>query len=111
MTPQSAAELDQALVAIDGAGLVTMDVIHHEGRPWLVPSWLENQVEGWQTPERLILLATIPHQVEPVGTGRRYVVNIELPRSLLDPLTPWTGGMPFVVVDRPAGIRILIVRH
>lgn len=111
MIGKSAAELDQALVAIDGAGLVTMDVIDHEGQPWLVPSWLENQAEGWQTPERLILLATIPHQVEPVGTGHRYVVNIELPRSLLDPLTPWTGGLPFVVVDRPVGIRILIVRH
>lgn len=111
MIGKSAAEIDQALVAIDGAGLVTMDVIDHEGRSWLVPSWLENQAEGWQTPERLILLATIPHQVELVGTGRRYVVNIELPRSLLDPLTPWAGGLPFVVVDRPAGIRVQIVRH
>lgn len=111
MTTNSAAELDQALIAIDGGGLVTMDVIQHEGRPWLVPSWLEHPAEGWQTPERMILLATFPHQVGLAGAVRRYVLNIELPRSLLDPLTPWSGGPPFVVADRPVGTQVRIVRH
>ena len=107
----SAAELDQALIAVIGGGLVSMDVIEHEGQPWLVPSWLEHPTEGLQTPERMILLATIPHQSQPIGRGTRYVLNVELPRALLDPLCPWTGGPPFVVVDRPPGIRVRIVRH
>ncbi len=42
-------------------GYVLIDTIEHEGKFWLVPSWIEKPLEGWKEPEQIILLDSLPH--------------------------------------------------
>jgi hypothetical protein len=94
----------------DGAGeLFSVECIEHAGHTWLVTRWNEAPAEGWKTPARLVMLDNLPHQ----KTGRAfgdYNVQVGLPRSLFYDPAPWSGELPFVVVDQPPEMRVPIPR-
>ena len=74
--------------------------IEHEGRIWLVPSWLPG--EGYTRPERMIPLDQFPHQVIETAKGDLDVmINSPVPRALIDgPLSPELIAR-FGVLERP----------
>ncbi len=61
-----------------------IDTILHEGRWWLVGSWLEQIATGERIPERLVLLdgQRIRYQ-EVQGEPYRFVLSNSLPRGVL----------------------------
>lgn len=84
--------------------VVTCDGIAHEGKLWLVPSWLEHPTEPIAIPERIIRFDNFPYQ-EDLGGGLDYQ-NIQLPipeSALLGPMPP---GIEFV--DRPQNLSVPI---
>lgn len=81
--------------------IYTMDVIRHEGKFWLVPSWNVMPDLGQQSPTRLILLDALPHQRTRGMPPHDFVVNYPIPKAVCDgaylrPLKP-----PLVVVEAP----------
>jgi hypothetical protein len=54
----------KAAVAIkDGDGsLFAADVISHDGKNWIVPTWHECPAEGYKKPERIVCLDNLRHQ-------------------------------------------------
>ncbi len=40
----------------DGSAVFRMRAIEHEGNFWLVPGWIESEVEEYIAPERMISL-------------------------------------------------------
>lgn len=81
-----------------------MDVIRRDGALWLVPLWTENQSEGWQEPERMILLDQLSH--EAIQHPRaQYLVHDPLPTAVLYGPDPSSAGPQYVVRLRP-GVRL-----
>lgn len=75
------------------------DAIEFMGELWLVTNWSESQAEGWSKPTRIIALASLG---EVTVTGQTFVVNGQVPKSLLyDPIPPEVRAQ-FRVIDRPA---------
>jgi beta-xylosidase len=55
----------KAMLALEGdnSGRVfAADVIEHEGKNWIVPTWHESPAEGYKKPERIVCLDNLPHQ-------------------------------------------------
>ena len=90
----------RAIVVVDDEFL-KMDVIDHEGDPWLVPEWLAANDGSHRIPVRMISLATVPHQVVPSGEPANLVVNDPLPKSLLSGPIPEHEARRFRVLDYP----------
>ncbi len=59
-----------------------IDTIFHQGRWWLVGTWLQSNATGDRVPETLVLLDTLRHQ-EIEGKPYRFVLNSEIPRAVL----------------------------
>lgn len=78
-----------AKVLTDGGAILTVDVIQHAGKFWMVPYWLDRPNEGGTTPNRIIRLDSLPHERmasgSPVGD---FVVKHPIPKALLEPETP-----------------------
>ena len=94
---------------IAGGGILQMDVIKHEGKHWLVPNWFENKDEGWQTPERIVLLDVIPHRQMPDNQAWQFLIEFPVPRELFFDPDPSKAGKQFVVQMMP-GIRLPLAR-
>ncbi len=60
-----------------------IDTIFHEGRWWLVGSWLESHDTGERVPERLVLLEILKHR-EVDHPDYRFWLSTALPKSVLD---------------------------
>jgi hypothetical protein len=59
-----------------------VDTIHHDGRWWLVGTWLEGLTTGRRTPEWPVLLSTLRHQ-EIEGQDFRFLLNNSIPKAVL----------------------------
>jgi hypothetical protein len=98
-----------------GAGnkILQCDTIEHEGKIWLVPKWLASPAEGVQRPERIVRIDLLPHQKldrKPGGIPADYVLNVPIPRDVLDgPILPGKGS-EFEVVPQP-DIQVLLPRN
>lgn len=90
-------------VGSDDGAIYTVDTIEFEGGLWLVPAWLEAPTEGWRTPARIVRIDTHPHQRldEPFGP-HNVVLNVPVPKAVLDGRVRPTKGAKFEVRDRPA---------
>jgi len=100
----------KALITVkDGDGsLFAADLIRHEGKLWIVPTWLENPTEGYKVPERIICLDMIRHQrwdAPPVSS----VVNEQIPKAVMYGPGPLPPGNGYLVVLNP-DIRVPIPR-
>ena len=95
----------KTMVAISGdpeyrGQILRMDTIQYEGKMWLVAMWLDSQSRGYSTPERIICLDTLPHQISRLGYVD-FVLNDPLPKSVLDGHIPEKSEFEYVVVERP----------
>jgi hypothetical protein len=85
--------------AFDGK-ILKMDTIEHEGRMWLVTSWLVPRTGGLSKPERLICLDTLPHQKASMN-GLDFVLNNPLPKAVTEGRVPSGLEALYVVIERP----------
>jgi hypothetical protein len=82
------------------------DVIEHAGKFWLVPEWLDNQVQKVTMPLRIISLETLIHK-RMEGENPEFVVEFPVPRYVFDGRIPPEEAGKYVVVESP---EILIPR-
>jgi len=96
----------KTLVGTDDGKIDSCDTIEHEGGLWLVPVWLEAPTQGWRKPGRIIRMDNLPHQNAPAGFQQQYVLNVPIPRAVLDGRTPPEQAHGFVVIDAPPNIEV-----
>ena len=77
------------------------DTIEFEGRFWLVPLWTENHATGKMRPERIICLDCLPHQTFPQVAKETFVLNIPIPKCVLDGEIPYESAYNFEIVENP----------
>lgn len=77
------------VVRTDDSCVETHFGVEHEGKLWLVTSWLTNLATNKATPERMIRVDTQP--VRPCEPGDAFdYTNILLPREVIDgPFQEW----------------------
>lgn len=92
----------KTLLGIEGeiGHLSQMDTIEFEGRFWLVPSWLTNQTERYETPVRIICLSSLPHE-RASGIAADFVLTGQLPRVVVEGRVPQEIESVYKVIDRP----------
>ena len=63
-----------------------LDTIQHEGKWWLVATYLQHPTTLHKVPERIIQLGSpkMPYQELPAGGSSRFLLNKSLPISVLD---------------------------
>jgi hypothetical protein len=83
---------------------VTMDVIEYEGEFWLVPEWLDNQLQKATMPLRIISLRTMTHH-QMAGMDPEFVVEWPVPKYVFDGRIPPEEASKYRVIESP-GIRI-----
>jgi hypothetical protein len=92
----------KAIFPIEGESAPYHAAIEHEGRMWLVPTWLPFPGEGYTKPERMIPIDQFQHQLIEAGNGDQTVmINVPLPRSLFDGLLSPELKARFGVLERP----------
>lgn len=92
----------QALVIIESNGdLVYVDAIEYEGGIWLVPNWLENISEKTSSPQRIIRMDTLAHQVMEPGHDHQFVVNTPIPEYMFDDQLPRKIDPIFEIIENP----------
>jgi hypothetical protein len=85
---------------------VTIPAIEYEGQIWLAPHWIEAPEPGVRMPKHIIPIDLFRGQkVDPPQRGTDYIVNVGLPRSLLDEEIPTELKNKFQIVERP-NIRV-----
>jgi hypothetical protein len=82
------------------AKLYRVDTIVYEGRPCIVPEWLDNPLGGWRKPARLICLDGLPYQATPGGPVD-FLLNVGIPKSLFYGESQPQPGDLFVVIEAP----------
>lgn len=91
----------KTLLAIKGSReAILCDTISHEGEFWIVPRWLIDPTKGVEYPERIIRLASIPHQK---SDGKRYdfLLNDPMPKAVFDGQPNAQSGIEYDVRERP----------
>jgi hypothetical protein len=81
-----------------------MDVIEHLEKFWLVPEWLDNQVQKVTKPLRIISLETMVHH-RMAGGNPDFLVENPVPSYVFDGRIPPQEASKYVVVEGP-DIRI-----
>jgi hypothetical protein len=88
----------KAKVASDDGKIYTIDAIKHEGGVWLVPAWRDDIATKSTKPARIIRVDCIPHQE---AAGGDWIVNLPIPKAVLDGATLPEESHGFEVIDRP----------
>jgi|SRR6185369_2342834 len=77
-----------------GDGWLSCDVFEHNGRRWLVGLWVNTSVEGFYTPERMVLLEGLEaSHIGPADSMNPvdWIVPTPLPASIFDLRQPLPG--------------------
>jgi hypothetical protein len=74
----------------------------HEDKLWLVPYWRDNQEAGYSTPERMVLLETLPH-TKSDGKDYDFLLELPVPKAVFDGL-PYVQKEVLYVVKEDPGI-------
>jgi hypothetical protein len=86
----------------DSGELFQVDVIEHDRKLWLVPHWLDVPAQGVSKPARIIRMDILPHQKNPPNSPYGdYVLNVPIPKALLNPQTPKRTIAGFEVQELP----------
>jgi len=73
--------LKKGFVIVDGASLIEIDVVGHEGSHWMIPQWLDGYPsEGLSTPVKAIRIDSLPHSFGKQGP----LLRDPIPQELLD---------------------------
>lgn len=80
--------------------LLRCDVIEHEGKLWLVPEWLENPIEGWSIPARIIQLDTLNYATTSLK-GAQYQLRDPIPTAILEGRDLPSPDSEYIVEERP----------
>lgn len=98
------ANLFTVMLANDSEGkLFIYDAVRYKGAIWLVPGWLENSLEEWKKPKRLIRVDQL--EVMPKDYPADYLLRDPVPKALLDLDTEIPTASGCEVIDQPQ-IRI-----
>jgi hypothetical protein len=73
-----------------------VDTIEHEGKLWLVPTW----IEGMTMPERIVCLSNLRHQKSGVK-GRDFVLARSIPRAVLFGHVLPEHKAEYLIIERP----------
>jgi hypothetical protein len=96
----------RAMLSVEGENQYFLcDAIELEGRIWLVPKWQQSPGEQFSRPVRIILL-TFQHQRNPSGEPFDVIVNVPIPKGLLEGRVPPELAHTVVVHENPPDIRI-----
>jgi hypothetical protein len=99
----------KALIAVREEGFHRADVIRVGGKYWIVPTWLEDPVQGYKSPERLVRLDSLRHRKGVPGHPELdFEVYDPVPRAVLFGDPP-ARGSGFRVV-RKSKVRVPIPR-
>jgi hypothetical protein len=88
--------------------VIRCDGLAHEGKLWLVPSWLSHPTKPIAIPERMIRFDNLPHQKEAEGLDYENIL-LPIPESALSgPMPPgieyqdrpWNPSVPIHEVRR-----------
>jgi hypothetical protein len=82
----------------DGGSIRECDTIEHEGRLWLVPSWIDNRQAGYSSPAQIVGPAA--HRFQAMGPGR-YLLDGPVPRAVLDGQARPNTHAEYEVILRP----------
>mgnify|MGYP001579347307 FL=1 len=85
---------------VDDGMIYKMDTIEYQGKMWLVPEWLDNALEGWRKPARIICLDALPHQKSSGGPAD-FVLNAGIPKSVCDGQIQTQPEDLYIVIERP----------
>ena len=83
------------VVGRDDGVVKTYFGIEHDGKLWLVTSWLIKHSTGIATPERMIRVDNLqpkPTKVDPSENEKFDYVNVLLPKSVIEGLTEESQG-------------------
>ena len=70
-----------------GDNVFSCDGIRHENKLWLVPEWNEDTAREVSWPDRIIRFDNLRHQTDGGPPEFDYVLNVEIPASVLDGTT------------------------
>jgi hypothetical protein len=92
--------------------LLSVDTIKHENKIWLVPRWLEVPALAVSMPARIIRFDDKQHQNPKSGSFGDFVINVPVPKVLLEPTTPKqpVPGWEYIElpeIEIPASVRPL----
>ena len=97
------------MIFVEGSSSIgRCDGIEHEGRDWLVPSWLDTPDGQWTTPERIIPLDHLPLVQKSDFAWARYVVGAAIPKALISGLISPQVADRYGVILHPS-LRIRFV--
>jgi len=86
----------------DGGKMYKCHAIEYDNKYWLVGGWLENPVEKWMQPKRLIGLETLKHQQNFGSEFADFLVTYSIPKSVFKRgVIPKQSEDSFVIVDVP----------
>ena len=86
----------------DGGATYKCHAIEYENKYWIVGGWLENPIEKWVRPKRLIGLETLKHQQNFDSQYADFLVTHAIPKSVFDRgVIPPQSEDSFVIVDLP----------
>ena len=91
----------QTAMFVSGEGKAVIylaDTIEHEGKLWIVPTWLESPALPYKMPERIICLDNLPHQK---GPPHDFVLNYPIPKDVLYGQVPTKLKDKYIVIMRP----------
>lgn len=93
------------LVGLDDGTVQSYFGIEHEGKLWLVTSWLVDRASGDATPERMIRVDSLEPRPTKCPPGERFhYANVLLPRSVIEGVTQESPG--FEVRSLPDSPRV-----
>jgi hypothetical protein len=70
-----------------GNKVFSCDGIHHDNKLWLVLEWNEDPEREVSWPDQIIRFDNLPHQSDGCPPAFDYVLNVEVPASVLDGTT------------------------
>ena len=78
----------------------TVDTIDYENKWWLVVDWLDNTLEKWSTPKRIICIDSFPHQKYEDSVPADFHIKGLIPKELFSlPLESLPKNV--VAIDMP----------
>lgn len=85
----------------EGNGLFQADALCHEGKYWLVPNWVGTPASPKTNPVRLILIDSLPHNLQFGSPFGDIVVNVPIPIAVYEGRVRPSPESGFVVIENP----------
>ncbi len=88
------------LVGPNSGEMMEADTIEHEGKLWLVPTWIVSQDRQWLMPARIIRMDVLDHK--PMHShGVDYLLTSAIPKEVLSGQSHSESGVDYEVIESP----------